>query len=149
MIAPLVRAELICFYSRVDVNEPSTYAEASIRIVKADERKVDLKELVKALELYPIILKLKTLDALHALSAFKLGAKRFVTLDNEISKRKKVVEETFRSGSGKSSRSSSTTSQIPFSPRSRHFHLTSPSTPHSSLFHFRSNLRFPERPNHL
>ena len=104
IVSKLVVAELYAYFSRVldkrrealEMEDYEEYIEAmvlySIRRSHAKVVDAGLDELLEMVPRYAPKLKLKTLDLLHALAAYKLGANRIITLDKDYASKSDLIE---------------------------------------------------------
>lgn len=97
VVSPLVLVELYSVYSRtmnVSDLELEALVEYSIARLGASVEQVDCTRLFSEAQKHAHILRLRTLDLLHVVYAYLLGAKGIATLDREIARKSDAIEET-------------------------------------------------------
>ena len=105
IVSKLVLAELYTYFSRVlDPRQGAPgeegyeeYIEAmvqySIRCAHARVVEASLDELLEMVPRYAPRLKLRTLDLLHVLAAYRLSADRIITLDRDYAAKSDLIEK--------------------------------------------------------
>jgi predicted nucleic acid-binding protein len=97
VVSDLVLVELYAVYSRtMSLNdlELEALVEYSITRLGADVSHVDCTRLLSEAQRHVHVLRLKTLDLLHVVSAYLLGARGIATFDKDIIAKRRVVEKT-------------------------------------------------------
>ena len=84
IVSDLVFIELISVYARAGFEDAVARAIYSIETVGAVKRSIDFNKVLRVSAKYGAKLKLRTLDLLHIVSSYLLGADAFITLDRGI-----------------------------------------------------------------
>ncbi len=94
VVSMVVFLELVSVYSRAGFSDPVALAIYSIDRVGASLIGIDCDLLLRKAIVYAPMLKLRTLDLLHVVACYVIGADSIATFDEDIIRKSSVIEDT-------------------------------------------------------